>query len=221
MVGAAKAPAGKSRRLSVLHVATVNKPITSDIGYGPIETVIYNIDKGLHALGHRSIVACSSDSKVTGDLEGEGRATLVVNEIRGTLHCAAVKAPGFGDRREAMLEDLAILTGGKMVAEELGVKPDSATLADLGRAKRIIIDKVVRRALQNASSVAGLLQRSRTLRHRCPITACSRARTRGGARAPRRRACPPFFDGRTPSSTSAPTSFGRPSASRRTREHSS
>jgi chaperonin GroEL len=75
------------------------------------------------------------------DIEGEALATLVVNKIRGTLHCAAVKAPGFGDRRKAMLEDLAILTGGEMVAEELGVKLESVTLKELGQAKRIVIDK--------------------------------------------------------------------------------
>ena len=75
------------------------------------------------------------------DIEGEALATLVVNKIRGTLHCAAVKAPGFGDRRKAMLEDLAILTGGKMIAEELGLKLEGVTLADLGRAKRVVIDK--------------------------------------------------------------------------------
>jgi chaperonin GroEL len=75
------------------------------------------------------------------DLEGEALATLVVNKIRGTLHCVAVKAPGFGDRRKAMLEDLAILTGGKVIAEELGIKLESITINDLGRAKRIVIDK--------------------------------------------------------------------------------
>jgi chaperonin GroEL len=75
------------------------------------------------------------------DIEGEALATLVVNKIRGTLHCAAVKAPGFGDRRKAMLEDLAVLTGGKMIAEELGLKLEGVTLADLGRAKRVTIDK--------------------------------------------------------------------------------
>jgi chaperonin GroEL len=75
------------------------------------------------------------------DLEGEALATLVVNKIRGTLHCVAVKAPGFGDRRKAMLEDIAILTGGKVIAEELGIKLESVTLNDLGRAKRIVVDK--------------------------------------------------------------------------------
>ncbi len=75
------------------------------------------------------------------DVEGEALATLVVNKIRGTLHCAAVKAPGFGDRRKAMLQDIAILTGGEMIAEETGVRLESVTLAQLGRAKRIVIDK--------------------------------------------------------------------------------
>ncbi|MER3447228.1 MAG: chaperonin GroEL [Candidatus Dadabacteria bacterium] len=75
------------------------------------------------------------------DVEGEALATLVVNKIRGTLKCAAVKAPGFGDRRKAMLEDIAILTGGRVIAEEAGMKLENATLKDLGRAKRVIIDK--------------------------------------------------------------------------------
>ena len=75
------------------------------------------------------------------DVEGEALATLVVNKIRGTLHCCAVKAPGFGDRRKAMLEDIAILTGGRMIAEELGIKLENVTLNDLGRCKRVVIDK--------------------------------------------------------------------------------
>src|SRR5574341_1613649 len=75
------------------------------------------------------------------EVEGEALATLVVNKIRGTLKCVAVKAPGFGDRRKAMLEDIAILTDGQMIAEELGIKLENVTLKDLGRAKRIIVDK--------------------------------------------------------------------------------
>ncbi len=75
------------------------------------------------------------------DVEGEALATLVVNKIRGTLQCVAVKAPGFGDRRKAMLEDVAILTGGKVIAEELGIKLEGITLSDLGRAKRVVVDK--------------------------------------------------------------------------------
>jgi chaperonin GroEL len=75
------------------------------------------------------------------EVEGEALATLVVNKIRGTLKVVSVKAPGFGDRRKAMLEDIAILTDGKMIAEELGIKLENVTLKDLGRAKRVIIDK--------------------------------------------------------------------------------
>ncbi len=75
------------------------------------------------------------------DVEGEALATLVVNKLRGTLKCAAVKAPGFGDRRKAMLEDIAILTGGQVISEDLGVKLENVTLNDLGTAKRINIDK--------------------------------------------------------------------------------
>ncbi len=75
------------------------------------------------------------------DIEGEALATLVVNKLRGTLKVAAVKAPGFGDRRKAMLEDIAVLTGGRTISEETGAKLENATLSDLGRAKRITIDK--------------------------------------------------------------------------------
>lgn len=75
------------------------------------------------------------------DLEGEALATLVVNKLRGTLKCAAVKAPGFGDRRKSMLEDIATLTGGRMIAEDLGIKLESLKMEDLGQAKRVTIDK--------------------------------------------------------------------------------
>ncbi|MEK6337644.1 MAG: chaperonin GroEL [Acidobacteriota bacterium] len=75
------------------------------------------------------------------DVEGEALATLVVNKLRGTLNVAAVKAPGFGDRRKAMLEDIAILTGGKVISEDLGIKLENVQLSDLGKAKKITIDK--------------------------------------------------------------------------------
>jgi chaperonin GroEL len=78
---------------------------------------------------------------ISEDVEGEALATLVVNKLRGTLKVAAVKAPGFGDRRKAMLEDVAILTGGQVVSEELGIKLESISVKDLGSAKRIVIDK--------------------------------------------------------------------------------
>ncbi len=75
------------------------------------------------------------------EVEGEALATLVVNKLRGILKCAAVKAPGFGDRRKAMLEDIAILTGGRFLSEDLGIKLESVRLSDLGRAKSVVIDK--------------------------------------------------------------------------------
>jgi chaperonin GroEL len=78
---------------------------------------------------------------VAEDVEGEALATLVVNKLRGTLHCAAVKAPGFGDRRKAMLEDIATLTGGKAITEDLGIKLEKITLEDLGKAKKVVVDK--------------------------------------------------------------------------------
>jgi chaperonin GroEL len=78
---------------------------------------------------------------VAEEVEGEALATLVVNKIRGTLSVAAVKAPGFGDRRKAMLQDMAILTGGQVISEELGLKLENVTLKDLGRSKRIVVDK--------------------------------------------------------------------------------
>ena len=75
------------------------------------------------------------------DVDGEALATLVVNKLRGTLQAAAVKAPGFGDRRKAMLEDIAILTGGKAITEDLGIKLENIKLEDLGKAKKVTIDK--------------------------------------------------------------------------------
>ncbi len=78
---------------------------------------------------------------VAEDVEGEALATLVVNKIRGTLQCCAVKAPGFGDRRKAMLEDIAVLTGGQVISEDLGLKLENVTLNDLGTAKKITVDK--------------------------------------------------------------------------------
>jgi len=83
------------------------------------------------------------------EVDGEALATLVVNKLRGTLQCAAVKAPGFGDRRKAMLEDIAILTGGKAITEDLGIKLENVKIEDLGRAKKVTIDK------DNTTIVAG------------------------------------------------------------------
>ncbi len=90
------------------------------------------------------------------EVEGEALATLVVNKIRGTLKVVSVKAPGFGDRRKAMLEDIAILTDGKMIAEELGIKLENVTLKDLGRAKRIIVDKDNTTVVEGAGKKSGI-----------------------------------------------------------------
>ncbi len=98
------------------------------------------------------------------DLEGEALATLVVNSMRGVLKVAAVKAPGFGDRRKAMLEDIAILTGGTVIAEEVGKQLDKTTLADLGRAKRVEIHKDTTTIIDGAGDQALIKARVATLR---------------------------------------------------------
>jgi chaperonin GroEL len=99
------------------------------------------------------------------DIEGEALATLVVNKLRGTLKCAAVKAPGFGDRRKAVLEDIAVLVGGSVIAEELGVKMENVKLEDLGRAKKVTIDKdntTIVAGAGKASEIEGRIKQLRT-----------------------------------------------------------
>jgi chaperonin GroEL len=98
------------------------------------------------------------------DVEGEALATLVVNKLRGTLHCAAVKAPGFGDRRKAMLEDIAILTNGQVISEDLGIKLENITLNDLGRAKRITIDKDTTTIVEGAGAAAKIQGRIKQIK---------------------------------------------------------
>jgi chaperonin GroEL len=98
------------------------------------------------------------------DVEGEALATLVVNKLRGTLNCAAVKAPGFGDRRKAMLEDIAILTGGRVITEDLGIKLESINLDDLGQAKRVTIDKDNTTIVEGAGNPADLEGRIKQIR---------------------------------------------------------
>jgi chaperonin GroEL len=98
------------------------------------------------------------------DVEGEALATLVVNKLRGTLNIAAVKAPGFGDRRKAMLEDIAILTGGKVISEDLGIKLENVKLEDLGRAKKVTIDKDNTTIVEGAGKQVDIEARVKTLR---------------------------------------------------------
>ena len=101
---------------------------------------------------------------VAEEVEGEALATLVVNKLRGTLNASAVKAPGFGDRRKAMLEDIAILTGGKAIAEEMGIKLEAVTLTDLGRAKRVVIDKENTTIIDGAGKKADIEGRVKQIR---------------------------------------------------------
>jgi chaperonin GroEL len=101
---------------------------------------------------------------ISEDVEGEALATLVVNKLRGTLKCAAVKAPGFGDRRKAMLEDIAILTNGRMISEDLGIKLENVGLEDLGRAKKVHIDKDNTTIVEGAGSRSAIEGRVKQIR---------------------------------------------------------
>jgi chaperonin GroEL len=107
---------------------------------------------------------------ISEDVEGEALATLVVNKLRGTLQIAAVKAPGFGDRRKAMMEDIAILTGGRLITEDLGIKLENLTLEDLGRAKRVTIDKENTTIVEGSGKQADIQGRVSQIRHQIAET---------------------------------------------------
>ncbi len=104
------------------------------------------------------------------DIDGEALATLVVNKIRGTINVAAVKAPGFGDRRKAMLEDIAILTGGKAISEDLGLKLENLTLADLGTVKKVTIDKETTTLVEGAGTTEAIQGRVKQIRAQVEIS---------------------------------------------------
>ena len=106
------------------------------------------------------------------EVEGEALATLVVNKLRGTLRCAAAKAPGFGDRRKAMLEDMAILAGGRLIAEEIGTKLENITLSDLGRASRVVMDKDNTTLVGGAGKKAEIQARIKQIKHQIEETTC-------------------------------------------------
>jgi len=118
------------------------------------------------------------------EVEGEALATLVVNKLRGTLKAAAVKAPGYGDRRKAMLEDIAILTGGKAVTEDLGIKLENVRLEDLGRAKKVVIDKDNTTIIEGAGNSKAIEARVKQIRTQIDEPAWRSSRS---ARPPRPR----------------------------------
>ena len=117
---------------------------------------------------------------VAEEVEGEALATLVVNTIRGIVKVCAVKAPGFGDRRKAMLEDMAILTGGTVISEEVGLSLEKATIKDLGRAKKIVADK------ENTTIIDGA---GEPARHQGAASSRSSRRSRRPPRTTTRRSC--------------------------------
>jgi chaperonin GroEL len=104
------------------------------------------------------------------EVEGEALATLVVNKLRGTLQCAAVKAPGFGDRRKAMLEDIAVLTGGKAITEDLGIKLENVKIEDLGKAKKVTIDKDNTTIVEGAGKASEIEGRVKQIRQQIEVT---------------------------------------------------
>jgi len=107
---------------------------------------------------------------VAEDIEGEALATLVVNKLRGTLHACAVKAPGFGDRRKGMLEDMAILTGGKVISEDLGIKLENVKIEDLGEAKKVVVDKDDTTLIEGAGSTSDIEGRVKQIRNQIEET---------------------------------------------------
>ncbi len=107
---------------------------------------------------------------VAEDIEGEALATIVVNKIRGTLPVAAIKAPGFGDRRKSMMEDLAILTGGNFISEDLGVKLETVELTDLGRAQRVVIDKENTIVISGAGEAKAIKERCELIKKQCDVS---------------------------------------------------
>src|SRR5215210_1065014 len=158
----------------VAEIARLSQPVSGD-AIAQVGTVSANGDKTIGTIIAEAMDKVGKDGVITveesktmdtmlEDVEGKALATLVVNKLRGTLNVAAVKAPGFGDRRKAMLEDIATLTGGKVISEDLGIKLEGVTLEDLGKAKKITIDKENTTIVEGNGKQSDIEGRVKTLR---------------------------------------------------------
>src|SRR5207237_1116965 len=138
----------------------MSRPVTGSM-IAQVGTISANHDDSIGRVIADAMEKVGKDGVIT---VGEALATLVVNKLRGTIQVAAVKAPGFGDRRKAMLDDIAVLTNGKALTEDLGLKLEGTTIEDLGQAKRITIDKDNTTIIEGAGSAASIAGRVKQLR---------------------------------------------------------
>src|SRR5919106_1500727 len=153
----------KAVEVVIEELRKLSKPVKDKKEISQVGTIAANGDDVVGDLIAEAMEKVGKDGVIT--VEGEALATLVVNKLRGTLKVAGVKAPGYGDRRKQMLEDLAILTAGKLLSEDLGIKLENITMEDLGRAKRVVIDKentTIVEGAGNSQDIEGRVKQIRT-----------------------------------------------------------